>query len=584
MPRVQIRAYGGTGSLILRALYRVMMLDPISAIDSTQIELVHLDLDELSTDYRMIEQESTSYNELRAMKVKGYASANITLNTLNLKHLRDASILESAGIPVGSGASFTYSLHDLYGAADSDVMDVLESAFSRDDIDAPNRDGCYASLARNSFMANIMMQNGAFQSLNDNLSAGDIVIYVGSTDGGTANTFIEKDAATLRIQHPNVKCYSIRTLVYKKFPLAPHLTADQYQEKLDNLLMQTVGVLKRMETNKDALTYSDGGVVKSFYMTKNAWSTDPGAINNNDVNYLFDAIFLIGKGYMTSISDLSQTTEEYSEAGSAGSVGQKHSIHITELATAFIITSIINATDKVMDEWEQKGYIGNSGENATAITAQQEMKFNFSDYYINGQGMPATILTKWKKAVQLYTVMYYTIRQTLINLDKLDAKYRTSKEIKKAAQKNKTGNYLYRLFADKPGTIDSMDMIPQIVSFCEQLKGTVELLNDVSCQMSLAEFGIDKDVLANLCQNKGDFFYSSSALTVSDSSASNFNALVGNDHSIKTGLGLMGDPDKNGAVPRVKKLYKWSSDHAAKKERGRVPAVALIELFSELIG
>ena len=136
------------------------------------------------------------------------------------------------------------------------------------ELERSNRDGNYGDLAVNSFIneriitENAYAQSGIYNDLQTAISSNkeSVVFYAGSTDGGTANTNIDKDIQSLlntfnaaNVDRAKYKLYALRTTPYSKFEQTENDTEDNAVDRaiteriLKNKFQMAKGVLERID-------------------------------------------------------------------------------------------------------------------------------------------------------------------------------------------------------------------------------------------------------------------------------------------------------------------------------------------------
>lgn len=276
--RIEFKAYGGTGELIGRSFVVLMALNAcnISKDESNECVIYRLDFDDndpkgdINNDYKYLSDIVLDYKALYERKLGFLAPIALKMDNHSLKAIR-AMVYPNES---------TYSLRSIYinNTNDAQKQEQIESfltgIFTSDpndpqqtkELERSNRDGNYGDLAVNSFIneriitENAYAQSGIYNDLQTAITAGanSIVFYAGSTDGGTANTNIDKDIQSLLNTFANVartdyRLYSLRTTPYSKFEQTENDTADNAVDRaiteriLKNKFQMAKGVLERID-------------------------------------------------------------------------------------------------------------------------------------------------------------------------------------------------------------------------------------------------------------------------------------------------------------------------------------------------
>lgn len=381
MSLIEFRAYGGTGQLIGRSFLSLMALNAANlATDehkNDKFVYYQMDYDDAEAvggqdnDANYVKKAINSYNKLNKRNLGFIAPIAVTLSPVTLKKVRDTAYSD-----LRPGPNFNYSLDSLYCRSNNsaEIKELLESAFTSDqsdvveEIQRSNKDGCYGDLAVNSCICERIIVNQAFQRSGAYADlASDInnakVIYAGSTDGGTANTMIDKDVESLLRflsssgieigQGRTFNLYALRTTPYSKFKLeGKALDVAITKEILQNKFSMSKGVIeyiKERNVNADATD-----VRKYAYYKKD--SATP---------YWFDALCL------TSSDSLDLTCSE------AHAENQFHPSHYVEFTAAKqAIDLIAGREEQTSDERLYTYCDGASPENNERIILEKYLKDN----------------------------------------------------------------------------------------------------------------------------------------------------------------------------------------------------------------
>lgn len=322
MADIWIRAYGGTGNLMARAFVNLMILSPLR--DTTaKIKIFLMDYDDEvdeGNDNSELQNLVQFYNNLHNMKLKGMATNEIELVTGKLSIVRRETYKV---IP-----SHEFSLHSLFG---DDKSDILRSCLTSSQIGASNQKGNYGDLARNSVIAKPMEIGGKFDDTYASFNpASTIAFFLGSTDGGVANTCLDRDLYALCNyikenggtlgKTRGYRLYSVRSLPYKK-----HATnSDDAKEQADaerilkQMVAQSMGVIGNIKR-------------KTNYVRSGNQTTD----------YILDALFLAG--YNVPNSGAFSDTNRYAGGTiKAHTKNQSHMSHGTEMVAALMMIDVLN--------------------------------------------------------------------------------------------------------------------------------------------------------------------------------------------------------------------------------------------------
>lgn len=360
MPDIWIRAYGGTGNLMARAFINCMMMAPLKDKDS-KITIFLMDYDEAvvdGNDNSEIQNLSQFYNNLRDMKLPGIATNEIQLVTGKLNIVRQKTF------GIAPGAAETYSLKSLFG---NEKADILRCCLNTDQIEVPNSQGAYGDLARNSVIAKPMETNGFFNETYNgfNPAADSIVFYLGSTDGGVANTILDRDLSAFckyikTKGHPlddnrKYKIYSVRTLPYKKHStdsIDPDVKANA-QRILSQMVAQSMGVVDNINGKEDYVH-----------------------IGGNPNDYKLDALFVAGYNVANSAM-FNDTNNYHGNPPQAHIDNQSHFSHGVELISALMMIDAINNPELGL----QKGTKAIYGYNAEIDPANPNKTLTSKDLF-----------------------------------------------------------------------------------------------------------------------------------------------------------------------------------------------------------
>lgn len=322
MRKVKVRAYGGTGALLARTFVDLLIVNPIR---DTKIDIDLLDLDQSAeqgqnggsqNDFQDVLKAVNAYKALHDLGLQFIARPEVSDPKKPLQDIRKRAL----GIADNVASTFDYSVKNVF---DTTAQTLMLSCMTPNQYVAQNADGCHADLSRNAMIAYAMQTSpeGFAKAHGQKLDAGDTVIYMGSTDGGTANTFIDPDLKALikrNVEHNDdrktFRVYSVRTLPYKRIPV-PEGNAEA-EARNEDLVAKSVGVLRNIEG-------------KSEYVAayqENA-AGNPELINTD---YLLDALALVG----TNTTDASQLEDTNVTQGDFQTADQHHKSHTTELAAA----------------------------------------------------------------------------------------------------------------------------------------------------------------------------------------------------------------------------------------------------------
>ena len=345
MADIWIRAYGGTGNLMARAFVNLMILSPLK--DTTaKIKIYLMDYDDAvveGNDNSEIQKLVQFYGNLHNMKLKGMATNEIELVTGKLPLVRRETY--------NVAASHEFSLSSLFG---DDKRDILRSCLSSSQISAGNQKGAYGDLARNSVIAKPMELSGKFDSTYTSFNlASTIVFFLGSTDGGVANTILDRDLYALcnyitanggtLSKSRGYRLYSVRSLPYKKHSTNSNDARVQADAEriLKQMVAQSMGVIGNIKRKTN--------YVKSGNQTK---------------DYILDALFLAG--YNVPNSGAFTDTNRYAGGSvEAHTENQSHMSHGTEMVAALMMIDALNYNLPVSND-NKAIYAYNAEESATS--------------------------------------------------------------------------------------------------------------------------------------------------------------------------------------------------------------------------
>ncbi|MBQ7002946.1 MAG: hypothetical protein IJN57_03095 [Oscillospiraceae bacterium] len=243
MKRIEFKAYGGTGTLIGRSFVTLMALNACDLAGSEHQDdecvIYQLDYDDqrpvgnTTNDATYFKHVISCYNQLHNRGLKFIAPISMKIAPYTLKNVRAHAYGANEDL---------YSLESLFcsGRNKQEIRELLSSAFTTDpestteELERSNRDGCYGDLAVNGFISKRLLVRrsfhnvGMYRDLAGRLD-GAQVFYAGSTDGGTANTMIDKDIESLLDflaatgvdtgHNRPFRLYGLRTTPYSKFEL-----------------------------------------------------------------------------------------------------------------------------------------------------------------------------------------------------------------------------------------------------------------------------------------------------------------------------------------------------------------------------
>ena len=330
--RIEFKAYGGTGTLIGRSFLALLALN---ACDVARTEcqndncvIYQMDYDDqppvgaMPNDATYFKRCINDYKKLNARNLHFLAPIPLDLSHTTLREVRDFAYPNEQ----------IFSLQSLFctGQNRAAIQELLSSAFTMgsptSEFELSNRYGCYGDLAVNGFISERLIDTNAFakKGLYNDLAAqldNAVVIYAGSTDGGTANTMIDKDIRSLLqflsasgkvVDHTRTfKLYALRTTPYSRFELAGNeedveVTKSILRDKFE----MSKGVLENIDS-QNALADNSNINTFSYYN-----------LNDGNTEYWLDGLFLAG-------SDALDLT-----AWEAHKDNQFHPTHFTEFTLA----------------------------------------------------------------------------------------------------------------------------------------------------------------------------------------------------------------------------------------------------------
>ena len=337
--RIEFKAYGGTGSLLGRCFLALLALNACDKANTSTDKCVIYQL-----DYDDEAPETDAHND--ASYFKDVCIANyIKLHNRGLGFLAPVE-LERSALTLKSVRDYAYpgekifSLNSLFCTGDhqAEIEELLSASFTTgsnsSEMKLSNAHGCYGDLAVNGFISERIIDTDAFAKMEayKDLTANPndaIVFYAGSTDGGTANTMIDKDIRSLlhHLQDSGVavdhsrkfRLYGLRTTPYSKF----ELTGDQLDVAITSSILRdkfemSKGVLENINSqNRRAVESKEGGIDNYSY-----YNLNDGTATANGTEYWLDGLFIAG----------SQTLDL--TAWTAKKDNQFHPSHFTELTLA----------------------------------------------------------------------------------------------------------------------------------------------------------------------------------------------------------------------------------------------------------
>lgn len=322
MADIWIRAYGGTGNLMARAFVNLMILSPLKDT-AAKIKIFLMDYDDAvveGNDNSELQNLVQFYNDLHNMKLKGMAANEIELITGKLPIVRRGTYDVSP--------SHEFSLSSLFG---EDKSDILRSCLTSAQIGASNQKGNYGDLARNSVIAKPMEISGKFDDTYESFNlASTIAFFLGSTDGGVANTVLDRDLYALCNyitanggtlgNARGYRLYSVRSLPYKKH--ATNSSEARVQADAERILKQMVA--------------QSMGVIGNIKRKTNYVKS-----GNQTTDYILDALFLAGYNVPNS-GAFSDTNRYIGDIKEAHTENQSHMSHGTEMVAALMMIDVLN--------------------------------------------------------------------------------------------------------------------------------------------------------------------------------------------------------------------------------------------------
>ncbi len=328
--RIEFRAYGGTGSLVGRSFITLMALNAGDFEKGDVCDIFQMDYDDHApipgreNDGNYFKNMIADYEKLYERHLGFLAPVKIHRNPLSLKKIRANAYPDEE----------VYSLNSLYcsGRNREDIRSILSAAFTTDpsstveEIERSNANGCYGDLAVNGFISERLISESSFQKMNayselaNNLTDA-VVFYAGSTDGGTANTMIDKDIESMLLyleasgkdisEKRQFKVYGLRTTPYSRFSTDKGGEVDRQitSDILKNKYAMSRGVFSNIKRQND--NASNDSVQKYSY-----YKAEPG------MNYWLDGLFV-------GTSDKLDITADAAEKDN-----QFHPSHYVEFALA----------------------------------------------------------------------------------------------------------------------------------------------------------------------------------------------------------------------------------------------------------
>jgi len=209
--------------------------------------------------------------------------------------------------------------------------DILRSCLTSSQIGASNQKGNYGDLARNSVIAKPMEIGGKFDSTYASFNlASTIAFFLGSTDGGVANTVLDRDLYALCNyittnggtlgKTRGYRLYSVRSLPYKKHTTSSSDAKVQADAEriLKQMVAQSMGVIGNIKR-------------KTNYVRSGNQTTD----------YILDALFLAGYNVPNS-GAFSDTNRYAGGTKEAHTENQSHMSHGTEMVAALMMIDVLN--------------------------------------------------------------------------------------------------------------------------------------------------------------------------------------------------------------------------------------------------
>lgn len=420
MRRIEFKAYGGTGSLICRSFITLMAMNAGNFITQDgkykddKCIIYTMDYDDEGdavhvTDGSYLKTIIQKYNLLHSRGLEFIAPIALEESSLSLKSVRNFAY---------GTKETTYSLDSLFctGIKGNEIKQLLTSAFTSDpnsatqEIERSNANGCYGDLAVNGFISEKLMATKAFSALNayNDLSGNidnAVVIYAGSTDGGTANTMIDKDIESLieylASQKHDVgtgrrfKIYGLRTTPYSKFSVSRggeqdiEITEDILRDKFE----MSKGVFENIQNqNNEAL--ADSSLFSYYYL-------------DNSHKYWLDGLFIASSSVLDQTNDMARKDNQF------------HPSHFVEFALAAQAMDALSGRLPSSDDNIPHLYAYNDGAdnakgdkvNLSGFFGKASVNYNFKYYTMEGNSNSIP-LSKYIRAVFLTLV---TIKSDMID-------------------------------------------------------------------------------------------------------------------------------------------------------------------------
>lgn len=428
--RIEFKAYGGTGALIARSFVALLALNAcdravVAEAEHDQCVLYKLDYDEVPalagsyTDASYLDECVEYYQALAKRKLGFLTPMPLQVDTHKLKTIRD----EAYGITANMENNI--SLRSLFcqGANADAIYELLSSAFTADinsnstEIERSNKEGCYGDLAVNGFISEriitqqAFMRSGIYDSLGAAIDTKPIIFYAGSTDGGTANTMIDKDVRSLlHYLNENVRVpvdsgrtfqiYGLRTTPYSYFDssngteLDKKITASILADKFP----MSIGVFKKIRDRNQTAQANDPNIDNFAYYN-----------DGNGKNYWFDGLFVAG-------SDKLDIT-----GSEAKKDGQFHPTHLVEFALAEqAMDAIAKRLPQVPDGMEHLFGYNDGGDNSAGVTSTLEKFFSkvkvryAFEYYDKENAVGNTVTVPLEKYIRAFFLTLVSIKGRLL--------------------------------------------------------------------------------------------------------------------------------------------------------------------------
>ncbi|MCR4645531.1 MAG: hypothetical protein K5695_09020 [Oscillospiraceae bacterium] len=508
--RIEFKAYGGTGSLVGRCFLALLALNACDKVYSPDDKCViyQMDYDDeppgasgQNDAYYFKDVCFENYKKLHERGLHFLAPIEVELSRVTLKSVRDYAYPNET----------EYSLNSLFcrGKNSGAVQELLSAAFTAgsgsSELRLSNAHGCYGDLAVNGFISERIIETNAFKEMHvyDDLRAnpqGAIVFYAGSTDGGTANTMIDKDVRSLlhclkggniAVDHSRpFKLYGLRTTPYSKFEL---VGSESQLAVVSSILRDkfemSKGVLENINTqNELAAGKQNAGIDDYSYYNLNDGTTD----------YWLDGLFIAG-------SDSLDVT-----AWEAKKDNQFHPTHFTELALAMqamdaIANRLPNLPQNVPCIY---GYNdgGNVDGNRNPVTLQsffgdRSVSYEYEIYDSQAGGEGAFDLAKYVRAILLTLV---AVKSRMVS----DFRY-----------PNSAPEYVRDIFRHAENDMDTVCPLiaDELEKFLEEAKFIVMALYDA---MTYSTFGAGSSPIA-LMEEEIKYLYSTDTLNNTISMSAN---------------------------------------------------------------